>query len=283
MDIKEYIASGIIESYVLGFSSDQERREVECLSSIYPELKEELVRSQIALEKYAASIAVTPPVELKNSILNAIKSVPQESVMKVVKSEVEQKISTSETKVIPMNKRAKLAIAASIVVILGMTSLFILQKGTNSKLQKDLTALQIEKTNNESALNERLASLEAAVKDNNQLKDFILHERTEELVLAGTDLSPQSKVRVYWNDLVTEAVIVSDFLPTPEEGKQYQLWAIIDGAPVDLGVLDKTATTSNQIKVSSKSVQAFAITLEKDGGSESPTLDQMYVVGALNS
>lgn len=282
MDIKEYIASGIIESYVLGFSSDQERREVECLSSIYPELKEEVERSQLALEKYAASIAVQPPEELKANILNAISNVKQESKLTVVKPEVNVSEKT-EAKVIPMNRKSKLAIAASIVIILGMTSLYIIQVGNTSKIERNLTALQQEKTKNESELAEQIASLEASMNDNKQLKDFILNERTEELILAGTDLSPESKVRVYWNDLVAEAVIVSDFLPTPAEGKQYQLWAIIDGAPVDLGVLDKNSTTSNQIKVSSKSVQAFAITLEKDGGSPTPTMDQMYVVGALNS
>ena len=38
MNIPEYIDSGILESYALGSVSDQERREVECLSAIYPEV-----------------------------------------------------------------------------------------------------------------------------------------------------------------------------------------------------------------------------------------------------
>ena len=32
MNTKEYITSGILEEYVLGVVSDQERREIECLS-----------------------------------------------------------------------------------------------------------------------------------------------------------------------------------------------------------------------------------------------------------
>ena len=53
MDIKEYISSGILESYVLGNASEQERREVECISSIYPEIRQELDALSRSLEKYA--------------------------------------------------------------------------------------------------------------------------------------------------------------------------------------------------------------------------------------
>ena len=42
MNVTEYIASGILESYVMGAVSDQEQREVDCLSSIYPEVRTEL-------------------------------------------------------------------------------------------------------------------------------------------------------------------------------------------------------------------------------------------------
>lgn len=42
MDIEDYIASGILENYVFGHVSAQEMQEVECMSHIYPEIKEEL-------------------------------------------------------------------------------------------------------------------------------------------------------------------------------------------------------------------------------------------------
>ena len=42
VDVKAYIESGILESYVLGFASEQEVQEVRCLSHIYPEIAEEL-------------------------------------------------------------------------------------------------------------------------------------------------------------------------------------------------------------------------------------------------
>jgi len=276
VDIKEYIASGIIESYALGFSSDQERREVECMSSIYPEIKAELERTQIALEAYAESISVAPPVELKNRVLEAIKGVSQDIPMNVVKPSVEK---AQEAKVIRMSGMAKLSIAASVAVILTLSFLYVKQLNSSSQMSETMTAMEAEKSD----LTNQLATLEASLSENSEMNAFIMHSQTNELVLAGTELSPESKVRIYYNTAVSQAVLVSDFLPTPEAGKQYQLWAIADGKPVDLGMLDKTTNVSNKINVAPKGVQAFAITLEKDGGNPTPTMDQMYVVGAVNS
>ncbi|RYF75277.1 MAG: anti-sigma factor, partial [Cytophagaceae bacterium] len=68
MNIPDYITSGILESYALGTVSDQERREVECLSAIYPEVRQELDRLTLALENYALMHSVAPPVDLQDKI-----------------------------------------------------------------------------------------------------------------------------------------------------------------------------------------------------------------------
>ena len=73
-------------------------------------------------------------------------------------------------------------------------------------------------------------------------------------------------------------------LPANDKDHQYQLWALVGGKPVDLGVFDKTATDSTIDMKEMKSLalaQAFAVTLEPRGGSVNPTMDQMMVVGTL--
>ncbi len=274
MDIKEYIASGIIESYALGFSSDQERREIECLSSIYPEIKEEVVHTQILLEKYAESISIAPPTELKERIMNAIKGVSQETTLTVVQAPTEKPV---QAKVVQMNTASKMAIAASVAVVIALSFLYLKQLNTTSEMSKNLTAMRSEK----SEMSTKLATIEASLSENSQMNAFIMHSLTDELVLAGTDLSPESKVRIYYNPSVSQAVLISDFLPTPEDGKQYQLWAMSNGKPVDLGMVDKTTNITNKIKVAPTKIEAFCITLEKDGGNPTPTLDQMYVIGLM--
>ena len=68
MNVQEYIKSGILEEYVLGVVSDQERREVQCLSKIYPEIEAELQALEVSLTGYATLFEKKPPVELKDKI-----------------------------------------------------------------------------------------------------------------------------------------------------------------------------------------------------------------------
>jgi anti-sigma-K factor RskA len=71
-------------------------------------------------------------------------------------------------------------------------------------------------------------------------------------------------------------------LPPLAESKQYQLWAIVDGKPVDLGMLPNEKQESLLLRMKDVSEpQAFAITIEPKGGSARPTLDQMIVLGKI--
>ena len=62
-------------------------------------------------------------------------------------------------------------------------------------------------------------------------------------------------------------------------GKQYQLWAIVDGKPVDAGLITDCIGLCKMKRIDR--AQAFAITLEKAGGSPTPTLTEMYVFGKI--
>lgn len=271
MDIKEYIASGIIDSYVLGYSSDQERREVECMTSIYPELKEELNRTQITMEKYAQSLAIEPPTSLKQIIMDLIRGTQQDPAE--VKTDSH---AVPETKVIRMVPNSwRIGVAASIAAIIGISVLYVSQRNTTHDLREQVA--QVETQSDE--LEQQLASLELSLSETQELRDFIMAERTEQIVLAGTPVSPESQVRAYWNADNSKVIMIADKLPAPAEGKQYQLWAISNGTPMDLGMMGRDANLSEQITVSAKDVQAFAITLEKEGGVPSPTLEQLYVIG----
>ena len=56
----------------------------------------------------------------------------------------------------------------------------------------------------------------------------------------------------------------------------------VDGAPVDIGMLDSEfqgrVLTMKHTKAGSV---AFAITLEKTGGSPTPNMEEMYVMGRV--
>lgn len=64
-DIKKYIGSGIIEMYVLGLASDDEKKELEALSPHHPEIDREIEAVSSALQFYnkAAKQAPNPGVK----------------------------------------------------------------------------------------------------------------------------------------------------------------------------------------------------------------------------
>ena len=79
MNIKEYISSGVVESYVLGLLSAQERFEFEQYCETYPELKAARESFELAIEKQAMENAVPPPADIKQKILSAIQQTPKTS------------------------------------------------------------------------------------------------------------------------------------------------------------------------------------------------------------
>ncbi len=72
MDIKEYIASGVLEQYVLGTISDEELLTVDQMAASYPEIKEEILSISYVLEKLAIENAIAPDETIKPFIMASI-------------------------------------------------------------------------------------------------------------------------------------------------------------------------------------------------------------------
>ena len=137
---------------------------------------------------------------------------------------------------------------------------------------------------------------EALKKSNNELQakysssDSLLSQITDEqkiisdtsavvVNLAGTKAAPHAKASVYWDSTAASVYLVVKNMPELPSDNQYQLWALIDGKPANLGVFD---TPKNKVLLKMQNNQkadAFAITIEKKGGSASPTLEKMQSYG----
>ncbi len=313
MNIQAYIESGILEEYVLGTVSPQEKQEVECMSHIYPEIKEELLRTESALEEYALKHQTAPPASLKESIFAKMnfdsvenqkmddESAKEDSSIAETLSEdirngdfVEIPVfeNISEPKILNEPKVindvfdrqeivrevtpfwAKLAVAASIIfaVLAGWSAMRISEsntelselKGDNEKMVADIQTMQKEA--------EYAKELASMYRDPN----------FKVVRLAGLDKSPESSVSAFWNQKTNEVMLDVQKLPAAPSGKQYQLWSIVDGKPVDIGMLDDAFSGKVlRMKNTKAGSVAFAITLEKAGGVPSPTMEEMYVMGKV--
>jgi anti-sigma-K factor RskA len=263
MNTSEYIASGILEAYVLGSVTPQEKQEVECLTKIYPEIKTELTAIEETMETYAKMHEVKPSAQLKSKIFAQMNFDEEVKQSNNFLENIKEEIVEREVKVIPM--WSKIAAAASVVFGL----LFGWSYQNSQKISSELANTKA-KMDTEMTLKSQSEGMLALYKDSKNVP----------MELKGVEKSPNSKVMAFWNKEAEEMKLIVENLPTAPKGKQYQVWGIVDGKPVDMGMID--LDFENKIlamKVPKGNIAAFAITLEKQGGSPTPTLEEMYVIG----
>ncbi len=243
----------MVESYVLGLASNEERREFEQQCTQYPEVLQARVAFELALEQQAMTNSVAPASGVKKKILNEIKAGG-----KVV--------SMPPAPVRKMNGW-KYAAAACIALLAGSIYLNISLSGKNKKLQVDYD-------NTVARINDIESDIQVLQQNPN----------IKMASLKGTDASPQSYTTVYWDTTSHDVYLMANNLPAPADSMQYQLWALFDGTPIDLGMLDYDLRQKKLLvrMKNAQNAQAFAITLEKkDRPDVSKPEGRMYVLGNL--
>ncbi|WP_343673436.1 hypothetical protein [Chitinophaga sp.] len=73
MNTSDYISDGIIESYVLGFITPEDKEKLDQAMVLFPELAAELAEVERRMERTAFNMAVKPPEELKKKFLEMVK------------------------------------------------------------------------------------------------------------------------------------------------------------------------------------------------------------------
>jgi anti-sigma-K factor RskA len=267
LNIKEYIASGILEAYVLGEVSDQERAEIEANLLRYPELREELSKVEQTQESLLMQIAIAPPSRVKEKIFSMLEESPVASA------------TANETKVIPLPDTSvkwwKFATAASVSVAVISSYLAFNYKGElrNTKDRLDnLIAQNQQMAQDYNTVNQRLDKIENTIK-------IIDNPAYKRVILKGTEAGQGSLASIYWNESSSEVYLSVQQLRTLSKDQQYQLWAIVDGKPVDAGVFNLAEGIIKMKDIQRAS--AFAVTIEPQGGSVSPTLSSMQVIGTI--
>ncbi len=275
MDIKAYIETGKLEAYALGLCDEAEATEVEKLCAQYPELQAELDRIRQSVEMYALSHAKVAPPPLKSKVFEAINDLEKSTVVKFTSSEVKKEAP----QIITLYSRVRrLSIAAVGLFILSLAFNVILFNRLK-RAGEELTALNSEKIRLAEAFKTNQVKLEGMSHDMKVVSD----PHVMKVMMKGLEKSPSSLALIYWNKESREVFLDVKSLPPVESGKQYQLWAIVDGKPVDAGMITVTeGDTSLHRMKDFESAQAFAVTLEKSGGSPVPNMTEMYVMGAVS-
>ncbi|TSD64024.1 anti-sigma factor [Inquilinus sp. KBS0705] len=272
-DIKEYIESGILELYVLGDVSPDEKLQVEDMASKYPAVKAEIDEIEKSIEFYAEAHTVEPSEHLRTKILNSlvVNLGDDDNFKGRTASDEDENVVALPTRTV--SSFYKYAFAACLTLLLisiyGLVNLYSQLQDSNNQL----TALQTDKQHFANQVN--LLDTEL---------DMYRNPTYKVLKLQGTPKAPQSAMTLAWNSANKKVMVAMNGMKLPAHDKQhqYQLWALVGGKPVDMGVFDAPATADTigikEMK-SIASADAFAVTLEPTGGSVNPTLDQMVVIG----
>lgn len=269
MNIEAYISSGILESYALGLCSTAEKLELEGYLLQYPELADELRLVEESLGLFAEAGKIEPPKALKANIWAAIQADEAgENEATIEAPFVQPSTPTAEAPIIPMRKTnwVNVAASAAVIISLGYGTLHFYQEGK----EKDavLARLQADKD-----------KMEAEKQDMNKNMQMMLDADNKKVILAGTESNPDFNAVVFWNAKEEKVMLGNLNLPKAPEGKQYQLWALMDGKPIDAGVFDAQDPTAMLEMKKIGNSQAFAVTVEPMGGSESPHLETLCLIG----
>ena len=268
VDPKEYIEnSDIIERYVLGLASEAEKAEFEQLCAQNPALVAARRDFEEKLEKLALKNAVPPPATVKVKILEAIGS---SSSLKSVSLNPPNTIKMENSKNASGGNSALLRFvaAASIILLVGVAWLYYQTTQKNKDLVNTNSQLK-EKLDTTQNILDRIVAEQKVVSDPN----------TTVVNMVGTEVAPKSSANIYWDSTSSNVYLVVKNMPKLSNDQQYQLWALIDGKPKDLGVFDATDDKVILKMKNTQKAQAFAITIEQKGGSPSPTLKKMQSLG----
>ena len=258
MNIKEYIASGVIESYVLGLASEEERKEFEQLCANYSELLEARTHFELLLEKKAMENAEMPPVNRKAATWSAIQEAKASGISKVIPMEP----------VTPRKSSGMAWLAAASVILMLTTGYFAYDfYSKNKALQRANDEMQAKVNRMDSVMNQMKEEMTIIKSPNNRVVNMVALKQG----------APSASV--YWDTTSSAVYLLVKNMPQLASDKQYQLWSLLDGKPSSLGLFDGDEPKVMLRMEGARKADAFAITIESRGNTGPPHLEDLQTMG----
>lgn len=246
----------MLEAYALGDVTPKQREELERLLEENELLRSELVLIEQTMEALAMEHAIKPEHYLKERVLERVRP---------------------ETKVVEMRSspwRWAAVASVAIALISSFLAYTYYERWRESTLAlNNLLAQNRQMAQDYNVVNEKLDKIQSDI-------EIIENAAFTKVVMKGTANAPEALASVYWNPGTQEVYLRIQNLRELSQTNQFQLWAIVDGSPVDAGVFDVVSEGLLKMKPV-KGASAFAVTIEPRGGKATPNLGTMQVLGSL--
>ena len=246
MDIQDYISSGKLELFVLGDLNETEQQEVLAMAKKYPEIEQEIIAIEEAMLAIDEVSGISPSSGIKNKIFETLEAENKKHSATDIPAKPLQNEVRIEKEVPHSNPWKTFAVAASVVALVSVS-------------------VAIYYANQYSDAEERLA---ISLQQNGVLAEEV----------------NANQVKLKSLDTGMEKFITGNFekIPMKGEGFPMQLWAIGEEGPIGIGLVNPGRRIDLQTMNTASGAQAFAITIEPKGGSESPTLEKLVVLGEVS-
>ncbi len=276
MEAQYIISSGLLELYAAGLATPEECIQVQEALKKYPEVKQEFWQIEQTMELYISDHAMQPATTVKDKTFSAIirdvENAHQENgkiIPLTAQPDRNNDNNTSKNADFAMWKRVAAAciflLAASIVINI---LLYRSSSNTKSELEKTQQLLTDVKDKSKALENDM---------------QVVQSKYSMPVTLNGLEASPEAAAKIFWMKNSGEVYIDPSNLPAAPDGKQYQLWAIVDGKPVDAGMI-LISKKGDKYRIQKMKTfgraDAFAVTLESEAGNTAPK-GPMFVMGKM--
>lgn len=262
MNEKELITSGKLELFVSGVLPTNEMDEIAGLVATSEALRKEVEAIEQTMMQLSSEASRDISPDLWRNIVALIGSENGKNAGSI--------------------KRNWIAIVGWAAVIVAMLMVYNLNQKVNS-LEDDLNETTVE---NQELQNKVLNTREELHELNSLLTDLGSPDFKSFNLPSNTDVIEGAFAKVYYNIESETAFIDARGLPQAPPGKVYQAWSLQLSplTPASMGILtDENKVVEGIYKFEGfPSAEAFGITLEPAGGSETPTLEQLYTLGTIS-
>ncbi|MGC4099858.1 anti-sigma factor domain-containing protein [Ferruginibacter sp.] len=259
MDIKEYISSGIIEMYVMDICSGEERTELERMCTQYPEVKNALHEFERNFETIMLQHPTEPGNTTDEKILASLRSL-QPAAPVITMQSVQQ---------VPVRKMNWLRPVAAAAVLLLLVSGYY-----NFNMYQKMHSQELALAQKDTAI--KTASLPE--------NDYAVLKNPAITPVAMYGVAPYTLCRctMYWDKKTGKAyIMIHHLIPSPDN-KKYQLWAMVNDKPVNVGMVhDEIRDHFIELENVPGDATAFSVTLEDIGNNKTPTTSNMFLYGRI--
>ena len=258
--IHSFLATDLLERYIIGDTSLEESITVEHYIETYKEVSDTYLKLQDNLELICELEAKEPP----------------HGVLKKIEREI-----SKEVKVVPLHQTTRktpwFSIAASIAALVFAGTSFILLRenkmlnSENNVVVDELFDLRKDIENNNNKLNELADQL--AKLNNPDSKKY---------VLTGNERAKNFKTVAYINPVEKTSMIDVITLPKLPEEQYYQIWAEFQDKMVNLGILDASERKLRPIPYMEDAL-ALSITIEGKTGTKDREQKEVAEISLKNN